>query len=81
MDNLILDVEYKFYIDNVIELTKKYREQFIVIKNQSVIGSYKTFDEAFSETTKNEQLGTFLIQKCGRQDSFFNQTFCTLLVR
>lgn len=53
---------YEYFIKNRNALAQKYNRWFLVIKDCRVIGSYDTFDEAFTETTKTEELGTFLIQ-------------------
>lgn len=59
-----MDPNLKFFIENFENLLKEYRDKFIVIKNQSVAAAYDTFDEAYSETIKTEELGTFIIQYC-----------------
>jgi hypothetical protein len=61
---LMLDKEFEYYLDNQKELVKKYNNKFIVIKNNAVIGSYDSEGEAYIETLKKEELGTFLIQHC-----------------
>ncbi len=63
MKNNELEKDFQFYLDNLIDLEKKYKGKFIAIKNCKVIGSYTTYEEAFEETTKSNELGTFLIQK------------------
>ncbi|MBA7684336.1 hypothetical protein ES703_92729 [subsurface metagenome] len=59
-----LEKEFKYYLDNQDELVKKYKGKVIVIKNKKVIGVYDSEVEAVRETSKNEPLGTFLVQKC-----------------
>lgn len=54
--------EYRYYLDNKSELLKKYKDTFIVIKGDDVIGSYPTMEEAVEETKKTHDLGTFLVQ-------------------
>jgi hypothetical protein len=60
----MLEKQFKYYLDNQDELVKKYDGKFIVIKNQTVIGSYDTEMDAFNETLKEHKIGTFLIQHC-----------------
>lgn len=60
----MLDKEFKYYLDNQAELVKKYNNKFIVIKDSSVIGAYDTELDAYTETLKTHELGTFLIQHC-----------------
>ena len=59
-----LEKEFNFYIANRAELVKQYNDRFIVIKNQTVIGVYNSRTEAILETTKEHDIGTFLVQKC-----------------
>jgi hypothetical protein len=56
--------DYDYFINNISELYKKYGHRFLVIKNEQVIGSYLSFDDALDETLKTEKPGTFLIQEC-----------------
>jgi hypothetical protein len=60
----MLDKEFKYYIDHQEELVKKYNGKFIVIKDNSVLGAYSGEVEAYNETLKKHDLGTFLIQHC-----------------
>ena len=62
-------------LDNQDELVKKYNHKFLVIKNCEVIGDYNTYEEALFETSKEHELGTFLIQECTEGDSAYTQTF------
>ena len=56
--------DYDFFIDNLPALYAEYGHRFLVIKNQSVMGAYDDFREAYDETLKTEELGTFIIQEC-----------------
>ena len=71
----MLDKEFQYYIDHQAELVEKYLGKFLVIKNLSVIGVYNTEIEAYSETIKKHELGTFLIQECLPGDENYTQTF------
>ena len=71
----MMEKEFKYFLDNKKELSKKYNNKFIVIKNEKVIGSYNNEEEAYSETKKEHELGTFLIQKCSTEEAAYIQTF------
>jgi hypothetical protein len=60
----MLDKEFEYYIEHQKELVKKYNGKFIVIKNNSVLDTYDSELEAYNETLKSHELGTFLIQHC-----------------
>ena len=49
--------------------------RFVVIKNQKVLGVYDSDLEAVEETSKTEEMGTFLVQKCVAGDEGLTQTF------
>ena len=59
-----LEKEFKYYIENQNKLVKRYNNKYVVVKNKKVIGVYDSEAEAVQETSKNEPLGTFLVQKC-----------------
>lgn len=64
MSESVLLQEFKYFKQHLDELFQMYPYKILVIKNQQVIGTYNTVDEAINETTKTEELGTFLVQKC-----------------
>jgi hypothetical protein len=75
-----LENELQYYIDNQNELVNKYRGKYLVIKDQKIIGVYHSEIEAYSETVKAHELGTFLIQECQPGDENYTQTFRTRIV-
>lgn len=76
----MLDKEFKYYLDNQDELVKQYNHRFLVIKDCKVIGDYESYDKALFETSKEHELGTFLIQECTEGDSAYTQTFHSRVV-
>jgi hypothetical protein len=70
-----LEKEFNYYIKNQEELVKKYKGKFIVIKKDKVLGAYKSEIEAVEETSKIEELGTFLVQKCEPGENNYTQSF------
>lgn len=60
----MLTKEYEYYRKKIKKLYSKYGDGFLIIKNQSVIGAYKTEKEALTAALKTEKLGTFLVQQC-----------------
>ena len=56
-----LEKEFKYYLENQDKLVEKYNGKVLVIKNCNVIGVYDTELEAVNETSKKEELGTFLV--------------------
>jgi hypothetical protein len=60
----MLEKEYNYFNDNLKEFIKKYKGQFIVLKDDDILGVYDSMPVAISETIKNHELGTFLVQEC-----------------
>jgi hypothetical protein len=55
--------EFNYYKENQNTIVAGHIGEYVVIKNNAVIGYYKTEDEAFS-SMKHEKLETFLVHKC-----------------
>ena len=58
-----IDKNYNYYVANQEELNKKYKNKFIIITEESVLGSYKTLQDAIKEA-KHLEAGTYIIQQC-----------------
>jgi hypothetical protein len=74
-----LEKEFEYYTKNQDELVKQYNGKFIVIKNEQILGAYDSQIEAYEETTKKHEVGTFLIQHCTPGESSYTQTFHSLV--
>ncbi len=70
-----LEKEFEYYLKNQEQLVKKYNGKVLVIKNCTVIGVYDSDQEAIEETTKQHELGTFLVQLCEPGEDSVTQTF------
>ena len=70
-----LKQEFEYYLANHAELVKKYNGMFVVIKGQKVIGKYEDQLAAITETVKQHELGTFLVQKVEPGSGSYTQTF------
>jgi len=70
-----LEKEFKHYLENQQKLVEQYHGKFIVIKNCKVIGVYDNELEAIEKTSKKEQPGTFLVQKCEPGSDSYTQTY------
>ena len=71
----MLEKEFKFYLDNQEKLVREYNGKHIVIKDETVIGAYNSNSEAYFETIKKHELGTFLIQLCSPGEEGYSQTY------
>lgn len=69
------DKNLQFFKDNKAELVNNFTNKFIVIANSEVIGSYDSEEEAYFQTIKTHDLGTFIIQLCSLDESAYIQTY------
>lgn len=76
----MLKEEFEYYLSHQNELLKNYAGKYLVIKNKSVIGVYDSEIDAYTETVKKEEAGTFLIQECQPGNESYTQTFRTRVV-
>jgi hypothetical protein len=71
----MLEKELQYFVDNQTELFKQFPEQYLVIKDQKVIGIYDNGIDAYFETQEEHELGSFLIQFCSLSQEIFTQNF------
>lgn len=60
----MLKHEFQYYLDHQEELLKKYNGKVIVIIGERVIGAFNTKQEAYLNSIKKYEPGTFLIIEC-----------------
>ena len=73
--HMALEREFKFYRDHQDEMVAKYRGRFVVIRGETVLGAYPTYEAAYVETLKHHALGTFLIQQVQPGKAAYTQSF------
>lgn len=59
-----LEQELQFFIDHQDELVSKYNGKILALKNQAVVGVFDDYLDAYEETKKEHEPGTFMIQRC-----------------
>jgi hypothetical protein len=72
---MALEDEFAYYREHQNELVAKYQGQFVVIKDGAVLGAYPSYETAYSETSKDHELGSFLIQHVEPGEAAYTQTF------
>lgn len=75
MEATKLEQEFKYYIQYQDDFVKEYSGKFLVIRNQSFVGAFDTLDEAYFDSVKKFELGTFLLQKCTPGEEAYTQKF------
>jgi hypothetical protein len=70
----MFEKELKYFISNQNELLQKHLNKILVIKNEEIIGVYDSPLEAYIETQKEYELGTFFIQPCQKGPEAYTVT-------
>ena len=71
----MLNVEFRYYLDNQDKLLKMYNNRFLVIVGQEVVGDYDDFEQALFQSAEKYEPGTFLVQECTEGEDAYTQTF------
>jgi hypothetical protein len=71
--------EFNYYVKHQEELVEKYNGKYLVIKGDSV-KAFDNIQEAMEWGSKNYELGTFLVQKCGAGEENYTQHFFSRVV-
>ena len=72
------DKDFLWFKDNYDLLFKTYGDCILVIKNEKVLGTYKSYREALDATLLTEELGTFIIQKCDGTESAYTTQIASM---
>ncbi len=72
---MALEQEFQYFLDHQDELVAKYRDKFVVIKGQDVVGAWGSEVEAITEASKLHELGSFLVQECTPGTDSYTRTF------
>lgn len=75
MSSLLRDFDW--FVANRERLYEEYGESYIVVKNMAVIGVYSSHAEGVNETSKTEDLGTFIVQHCTADESGYTKHLYT----
>lgn len=65
------NTDFNWFVENHNELFAKYGPSFLAIKNKTILGTYDTYALAVKETSLKEELGTFIVQECGADESAY----------
>ena len=77
---MALEKEYNYFLKNRQSLLNDYKNQFIVIVGEHVVGSYPTQEDALKDASSKHQIGTFLIQKVSESEDDTTQRFFSRVI-
>ena len=71
--------EFNYYLEHQGDLVKQYNGKVIVIKDRKVLGVYGNDIDAVTETQKNHELGTFLVQSVSPGTDAYTQSYSRVM--
>ncbi len=71
----MLEKEFNFYLNNQDKLVQDYEGKYLVIIEEEIVGVFNSDEEAYFESEKKYEAGTFLIQFCEAGDNSYTQSF------
>lgn len=69
--DVVLEVESRFYEDHRAEFVEKYPDEFLLIHGQCLIDHFETMDEALDEGVRLFGAGPFMVRKSGEDEPRF----------
>lgn len=63
--------DFKWFVENLESLYSIYGDSHIAIKDKKVIGKFSSYVEGVEEMSKTNELGSFIVQKCGEDESVY----------
>ena len=72
--------DFQWFKSHLPELYNEYGACYLAIKNEKVLGKYKTLGEGVRETAKSEPMGTFIVQECGPDKSVYTARITSIVV-
>lgn len=75
-----LEKEFKYYLDNQASILAKYGGKFVVIVGDEVVGAFDTMADAYFDSIKKYEPGTFLVQECTEGEEAYTQSFTSRVI-
>lgn len=70
--------DFEWFLSNYRKLFEQYGSSFLAIKNQQVIGVYRSYAEGVKETLKTQEIGSFIVQKCDGSESAYTNYIASM---
>ena len=70
-----LNQEFQFYLNNQNSMVEKYDGKVVAIKGGELLGVYDSYLSALTETAKDYEEGTFLLQRVSEGEKDYSATF------
>lgn len=66
------DKDFNWYLSNRLSLTEKYKDPYLIISGERVIGTATTEDEALKKAITISKIGEFIVQENTVEDITLN---------
>jgi len=76
----VLEKEFEFYIQHQDELVQEHLGEYVVIKEDCVLGFYNSISEALEVTRKSHALGSFFVHLVGAGSENYTGHFVSPLL-
>ena len=63
------DKDFEWFENNLSSLYSQYGHKFLVIQDKKVIGAYPTYADGVRGASKENEIGTFIVQECAKDRS------------
>ena len=74
-NKIMLDREFKYYLDHQSELLPLYDGKYVMIVGDKVVGAFNSIGEAYYNGKDRVGLGNFLVQLCTPGDNAYTVTY------
>lgn len=70
--------DFEWYLHNLNSLYKQYGDTYVAIKNKKVFEVNSSYGECVRKASLVEALGSFIVQRCGADDSAYTNHILSL---
>lgn len=71
--------DYRWFVENYKFLSDHYGNVFLAIKNKRVLGVYSSYAEGVRHTSKTEEIGSFIVQRCNGDASAYTNYISSMI--
>lgn len=73
--------DFKWFVKHLKNLYTQYPNKYLIIQDKKVVNTGDSFEDALTKATSdNLELGTFIIQECGKDEECYTQHFNSRVV-
>lgn len=66
--------EFNYYLEHQAEFVKKYDGKVIALKDHTLLGAYESYGDAYMQTKRRHEPGTFMLQRVSEGEEDYTVT-------